>query len=896
VGGQRLGLTQGVARSADGRYVYLESGTTLSLIDTQNAQGGITVKNFNNGELGITLTDAPSPANILYGTEGHNTSLFYDPNGDGIDDRDPDVGDLIAVKDAAGNVTTQAIYGLGGDDVLDGNGGQGILLYGGQGHDILHADYFLQATTGPGARLLGDTGNDILYGGLQDDYIDGGSENDFAEGRDGNDVIKGDIGSDWLDGHAGNDVIIASADLPTTETMIVNGIPVTYTLPDDDVVLGGAGADHLIGGAGSDRIYGDAQTGATSWDRQTGTQTHLYSDNPNFGGAFAAIKDVTVAQSGDDYLSGGQGADFLYGGAGNDLLDGGTENDKLEGEGGDDVLIGGAGDDILWGDSDPATVASDAATLPGDYGYYSYYWRSREVGTDGNDILDGGEGNDQLMGGAGNDTYLFGYKYGKDIIQETDGVDTIQLLSYAVPANVSVVRFGNDLEIFLDGTANNLTIKDWFVSPANHVETIRFADGTIWDEAKINFVTGNTYVGTSLDDALSGSNAYDWIQGDAGNDTITGGYGNDVLVGGVGSDTYIFNLGDGIDVVEDTATVDEPNTIVFGAGITPASLKLSLGSLVIGYGDQGDEVHITNFDPNNIYGPHAIEYFQFADGTQLTYQQLIDRGFDISGTDLDDAITGTNGTDRITADAGNDEIRGGAGNDVLDGGDGNDVLFADGGNDTLSGGSGDDTFTISAFLENGFSLTINDSEGNDKVVFERQVIPNTPPELGPKFLTPVLEGSSREGDDLVLSVFIRSDIVRPDVRGTIRVTDYYNPSRANVIENIQFAEGGVTSGTAFDDEITGTMYDDVLYGYGGNDRIEALYGRDLIVGGTGDDYLWGSADVDTYLFELGDGHDLIREGIPNYLDTIDTIRFGSGISASDFVVTREDNELLSITY
>lgn len=65
------------------------------------------------------------------------------------------MGDLIAVKDASGNVITQAIYGLGGDDVLDGNGGQGILLHGGQGHDILHADYFMQATIGSGARMVG---------------------------------------------------------------------------------------------------------------------------------------------------------------------------------------------------------------------------------------------------------------------------------------------------------------------------------------------------------------------------------------------------------------------------------------------------------------------------------------------------------------------------------------------------------------------------------------------------------------------------------------------------------------------------------------------------------------------------------------------------------------------
>lgn len=231
-GGERLGTN--LARSSDGRYVYLGNlASALTVVDTHHIQGSVTVESFANGDLGITLTDpaAPSPDNILQGTSGDNTT------------------GLIAKKDSAGNVTTEAIYGLAGNDVLDGNGGQNILLSGGAGHDIIHADYNLQTLSVIGARMLGDSGHDILFGGLNDDFIEGGTDNDFAEGRSGSDVIKGDAGRDWLDGQDGNDVIIGGA-----EELTVSGGQV---LPDDDKLFGGAGDDFLAGG-------GQAAIGSTA--------------------------------------------------------------------------------------------------------------------------------------------------------------------------------------------------------------------------------------------------------------------------------------------------------------------------------------------------------------------------------------------------------------------------------------------------------------------------------------------------------------------------------------------------------------------------------------------------------------------------------------------------------
>ena len=73
------------------------------------------------------------------------------------------------------------LYGMAGNDVLDG-GENDDELYGGQGHDN-------------------------LYGSLGDDFLFGGENNDVLVGYFGNDFISGDSGADELYGDNGNDVL-----------------------------------------------------------------------------------------------------------------------------------------------------------------------------------------------------------------------------------------------------------------------------------------------------------------------------------------------------------------------------------------------------------------------------------------------------------------------------------------------------------------------------------------------------------------------------------------------------------------------------------------------------------------------------------------------------------------
>ena len=392
---------------------------------------------------------------------------------------DPDIGTLIAGDGVA------VLRGFGGHDDLFGNGTPGQRLEGGAGHDILLVPNPSQLP-GPGSKLYGGDGNDILYGANGNDLLDGGAQNDWAVGAGGDDTIKGGDGADLLGGNEGNDVLDGGA--------------------EDDRLFGGEGRDFLQGGVGSDRLYGDTTEGYSLLNRPTGAPVVL----PGFAGyRYPIYIDAEEIDAGADVLDGGAGIDFLYGGPGNDVLIGGSEGDYLEGEGNDDFLFGGDGVDHLYGDADPVTVAADAVDTEFFYSNGvsagTYYLRKRFAGPDGNDTLDGGAGNDFLNGGLGNDTYLFGRGSGNDTIGgivgpnsergEDGGIDVVRIGAGLLPKDVKIAYAGGlDLKLTINNnTADSLLLKNW-IEPTERVEYIQFDDGTIWDETAIQRISGTTAI------------------------------------------------------------------------------------------------------------------------------------------------------------------------------------------------------------------------------------------------------------------------------------------------------------------------------------------------------------------------------------------------------------------
>lgn len=130
--------------------------------------------------------------------------------------------------------------------------------------------------------IIGNNGNNHLFGS---------SKSDFIDGRGGNDHIWGLSSDDCLVGGEGNDSIWAGS--------------------GNDMVLGNNGNDTLRGESGEDKIWGHA------------------GNDSIFGG------------SGDDELFGNEGNDNIHADAGSDKLDGGANTDTLHGGTGVDTCVAG---------------------------------------------------------------------------------------------------------------------------------------------------------------------------------------------------------------------------------------------------------------------------------------------------------------------------------------------------------------------------------------------------------------------------------------------------------------------------------------------------------------------------------------------------------------------------
>ena len=147
-------------------------------------------------------------------------------------------------------------------------------------------------------------------------------------------------------------------------------------------------------------------------------------------------------------------------------------------------------------------------------------------------------------------------------------------------------------------------------------------------------------------DYLDGGDGSDHIYGMGGDDIIIGGPGDDILDGGDGRDSYFISA-DGKDHIVDA---DKDSVIMFGDSVSAAQIKLRKGSLLLDFGN-GAELHIENFDYLDPLASASVASFQFTDGSSLSWEELLARGFDLDGTEGDD-----DNVDCIDGKGGNDQL------------------------------------------------------------------------------------------------------------------------------------------------------------------------------------------------------------------------------------------------
>jgi VCBS repeat-containing protein len=481
--------------------------------------------------------------------------------------------------------------------------------------------------------------------------------------------LEGTEGADLLQGTWGNDTILG--------------------LGGDDVILGSDGDDVLDGGSGNDTYVVNLDGG---FDTIIDDASEFAPNVVQFGPGITADDLDMAIEDGGLTVFAGNGAGLRF------------ENFNPADSNGPHAV-----DTFRF---DDGSTLSWAELMVRGFGFYGSDANDEIIGSDQGDFINGFAGNDTLSGGAGDDTYEF---------TVGDANDTIIDIAQPDQGNALLLHGIDPTDVYLelrDGTLSLLTGTDESIAlsgfdPADPygphaVESFVFDDGTVLSYADL-VNRGISIHGTIADDLISGTATHDVIVGDDGNDSIAGGKGGDLLIGGNGDDTYVFNRGDGVVTIEDDALPGEGNTLEFGQGIALTDMKNSLhfiaptgsdpGWFIIRLGDTGDEIRIKGFDTQDVEsGSHGVESFRFADGTVLSYRQMVQNTFVVQGDVGDDELSGTTLADRLYGYEADDVLSGNDGDDVLTGGIGNDVLSGDTGDDAyiFDLGSGNDTVYDSA--------------------------------------------------------------------------------------------------------------------------------------------------------------------------------------------------------
>ena len=898
----------------------LTTGTNATRLDTA---GNLLSVLINRDHLTVFETINPSLLNnqsIQTALNANNISLSIDDTGEITGTiRDTKYygqgNDTISgsgeIHGGAGNDTItgasgrshDVIYGGDGDDIINGGGGSDI-LYGGDGNDHIN--------TGSGYGhdvLVGGRGDDILtgshrsstyiyqYGDGDDTIIDTGQvgvtpdvlkfrgirREDVTLNKDENDLLLTikDLGSENSNGENGSILIknyfsrgqieqFEFEDQTLDSNQLLHGSTVydtthTYTLDQGRIVIHDTGGtDTLAFGEGitqddlvikaennNNLLIAIKEDGVDFADLthkitikngfKTGSviEEFTFADNTSLD-----LKELLQLQTGtanDDYMRFIDGNDIVDGQAGNDTIITGTGDDKLTGGLGNDTLQGGDGDD--------------------------QYIFNRG---DGHDLIIDHSAADQ--GFAGNDTLVLG-----------DGITTDDLI---------ILRQGDDIVIGLkeDGIAfadlqDKITLGSWY-ERSDRIESISFADGTTWGTSDIltNMVGGagvvyglegddiiegndedNVIFARNGNDTITGCNGNDSLYGEAGNDTLTGNGGNDLLDGGQGDDTYRFNRGDGRDVIIDgepgSATDNGADTLIFGDGINQDDLIVQKdgNDIIIGlkkdgvaFSDLADSIRIKNwYDQEN-----RIETFQFTGGESLTAGDLIQfiqagDGEDIIGVETDSVFGNTAQNNNYFGQSNNDtyHFAPGSGNDTIEDKDGIDrLVFGQGiaqDDISITWQQGTDDIIIS-FNGNNDELILknwyNDQGRIETIEFSNGTVWNA---------AAIIDAMGSENDDV------------------------YNGLQG--VDNIIDAKGGNDIVSTFDGN-------DTLYGGTGNDGLDSQAGDDVLAGGIGEDSLWGGSGNDTYLFNRGNGHDLILDDDKSVSNAgNDRLRFGAGITMENLV-------------
>ena len=560
-------------------------------------------------------------------------------------------------------------------------------------------------------------GMNVVYGLGGDDRIQGTLGRDFIFGGPGNDLIIPRTGVDAIDGGPGSDTFQVF-DLGRNAPVTVN-LETGFAGADGDINQVFDVENVIIQNGSSMQIYGNASDNTLFSGRGRDMLSGRAGDDALFGNDG---RDVLWGGQGVDTLRGGDGNDFL--GALNTADNGAAE--LYDGEAGIDTLSYATGRDEIrtYLSSDQFFMGmlnvamQDSATtgpvvIRAAEGEIDRLNASGQViatdialniehfiGSDSADTIFGAGtalNRIDIGGGGGNDTL---FSWGADDVMGGNGDDL--LIAERGPQGGRIA--GN-----FDG-GNGFNTLD-----LRPVGDARFILLTSSGSGNLRFVAADKdYTGREIDargDGFGIDNIDEFLLGE-NNDYVTWGTGSDAIIRGAGGDDHLESVAsDGTQ--SPTFHGDAGNDVIiignggnaFG-GIGDDRIEVTSGGNVTADGGDGNDTFFITRMNNELFGGAGYDTLilaprfgegvsvDLADGTAISDRSIdLDRITGIEAlvtSDAADTVMGSANADRIITRAGNDTINAGDGDDQLFGGDGRDTIRGEGDNDTINGGAGDD--------------------------------------------------------------------------------------------------------------------------------------------------------------------------------------------------------------
>lgn len=874
VGGTGADLLSGGAESdvyaynrGDGNdHIDNSPGLTNGDVDTLSFGGGIL-----EADVAAHVT-AEGVLVLRTGAEGDTLMLdWFDPAA-GFGIRPEQATALAQFIHTDGSVRVYDLARLIADrreDLLAATGESPIVLFGGSGDYDVTADWigYWDVLGGNAARAYALTGNafvepldiqagegdDVLSGSVLGDFIDAGDGDNQIVAGEGSDTILAGAGRDRIDAGTGEDGISAGAG----DDVILGG-------PGDDSIDAGSGNDLAIGGAGDDWYYFRRGYGVLTIDDRAepdaGNALYLDEISPseitlgaagdefvirvNEGGGEIRLSNFNPADSYADHAVSlyefSDGSTFTY----EELLLLGL---RLDGADAPDVLAGADGDDVI-------------------------------AGNDGDDLIAGGRGADVLEGGAGGDTYVFNPGDGEDTLHDRETPFDANVLRFGpgiASAGIGARAEGGDLILTYGDEEDSIRmpgVRSGDASGGVPFGLMHFADGTTMTLAEL-LSRGIEIAGTADDDLLLGTNGDDFLQGMEGQDELAGGPGNDV---------YLLRPGCGMEVIRDTTDAQQSNALLLDfpglqslEGLQVA-WDAAAGTLSIRVGGTGDGAVLAGFDPQDPLGSASVDRIVFSGGNAFTLAELFAGGIEVTGTEAGDILAGTAARDVIRGLEGDDLILGGPGGDLAEGGPGSDTYVFNRGDGVLTIRE-ETSGTPGNVLIFGEGISASDIRNN-----LRFVAPDAA-SGAPGWLR---IGIGSAGDEVRIEGFEPDDAEVGEHGVEYFLFDDGTPlGYRDLILNTFIVQGDEK-----DNALAGSSVQDRLYGYEGSDELRGAAGNDTLTGGTGDDLLMGGGGADMYVFNRGDGNDVIDDTAGDF--DANSLVFGSGIEADDMSLQRDGDDLL----